>query len=91
MQNRREKRKLLKKFGLLKLEKKRDLSQKIQEGKEKHRLNLQEMKNSEIKKNQEKGSQTEQNDIFLYRNSENNYDNLQSFLIQKDWNQLEND
>jgi hypothetical protein len=91
MQNRREKRKLLKKFGLLKLEKKRDLSQKIQEGKEKHRLNLQEMKNSEIKKNQEKGSQTEQNDIFLYRNLENNYDNLQSFLIQKDWNQLEND
>jgi len=91
MQNRREKRKLLKKFGLLKLEKKRDLSQKIQEGKEKHRLNLQEMKNSEIKKNQEKGSRTEQNDIFLYRNLENNYDNLQSFLIQKDWNQLEND
>jgi hypothetical protein len=91
MQNRREKRKLLKKFGLLKLEKKRDLSQKIQEGKEKHRLNLQEMKNSEIKKNQEKGSQTEQNDIFLYRNLENNYDNLQSFLIKKDWNQLEND
>jgi hypothetical protein len=91
MQNRREKRKLLKKFGLLKLEKKRDLSQKIQEGKEKHRLNLQEMKNSEIKKNQEKGLQTEQNDIFLYRNLENNYDNLQSFLIQKDWNQLEND
>lgn len=91
MQNRREKRKLLKKFGLLKLEKKRDLSQKIQEGKEKHRLNLQEMKNSEIKKNQEKGSQTEQNDIFLYRNLENNYDNLQSFLIQKDWSQLEND
>jgi hypothetical protein len=91
MQNRREKRKLLKKFGLLKLEKKRDLSQKIKEGKEKHRLNLQELKNSEIKKNQEKGLQTEQNDIFLYRNLENNYDNLQSFLIQKDWNQLEND
>jgi hypothetical protein len=91
MQNRREKRKLLKKFGLLNLEKKRNLSDRIQEGKEKHRLNLQEMKNSEIKKSQEKGSEIDENQIFLYRNLNTNYDNLQSFLINKDWTQLEND
>lgn len=91
MQNRREKRKLLKKFGLLNLEKKRNLSDRIQEGKEIHRANLQEMKNSEIKRKKEKSGESEENEAFLYRNFDNSYDNLQSFLLKKDWNQLEND
>lgn len=91
MQNRREKRNLLKKFGLLNLEKKRNLSDRIQDGKEKHRLNLQEMKNAELKNKKEKTGENEQNDPFLYRNFETSYDNLQSFLLKKDWDQLEND
>jgi hypothetical protein len=91
MQNRREKRKLLKQFGLLKFEKKRSLSERIQEGKEKHRLNLQEMKNSEIKKNQEKCTEKEENETFIYRGIDSDYSNLHSFLMRKDWNQLEND
>lgn len=90
MQNRRERRKLLKKFGLLELEKKRNLTERIKDGKEKHRLNLQDMKNSEISKEKEKNSDQER-EFFMYRNFENNYDNLQSFLTQKDWNQIEND
>jgi hypothetical protein len=91
MQNRKERRKLLKNYGLLKLEKKRSVSDKINEGKEKHRLNLQEMKNSEIKRKIEKGQENEESDFFMYRNLESSYDNLQSFFLNKDWNKLENE
>jgi hypothetical protein len=91
MQNRRERRKLLKKFGLLELEKKRSSTDRLKEGKERHRLNLQEMKNSEIKKSTSDGDNIEENDFFVYRNLESSYDNLQSFFINKDWDELEND
>lgn len=89
MQNRRERRKLLKKFGLLNLDKSRDPLKKLEEGKEKHRVNLQEMKNSEIKKQKEKGIETQENEFFMYRNLDNNYNNLQSFLLGKNWDESE--
>ena len=91
MQNRKERRQLLKKFGLLKLDKQKDPLKRIEDGKEKHRLNLQEMKNSEIKKRKERGTETQENEFFMYRNLDNSYANLQSFLIRKDWNDTEND
>jgi hypothetical protein len=89
MQNRKERRQLLKKLGLLNLDKKKDPLKRIEDGKEKHRLNLQEMKNSEIKKNREKGIEPQENEFFMYRNLDNSYDNLQSFLLKKDWNDTE--
>lgn len=89
MQNRRERRKLLKKFGLLNLDKSRDPLKKLEEGKEKHRVNLQEMKNSEIKKQKEKGIETQENEFFMYRNLDNDYNNLQSFLLGKNWDESE--
>lgn len=89
MQNRRERRKLLKKFGLLNLDKSRDPLKKLEEGKEKHRVNLQEMKNSEIKKQKEKGIETQENEFFMYRNLDNNYNNFQSFLLGKNWDESE--
>ena len=89
MQNRRERRKLLKKFGLLNLDKSRDPLKKLEEGKEKHRVNLQEMKNSEIKKQKAKGIETQENEFFMYRNLDNNYNNLQSFLLGKNWDESE--
>jgi len=91
MQNRRERRKLLKKFGLLEIDKKRSSIDRLEEGKERHRLNLQEMKNSEVKKSVPDGDNAKENDFFIYRNLENNYDNLQSFFLNKDWDEHEND
>ena len=77
MQNRRERRKLLKQFGLLKPNKSnKALSgiNNIESGKELHRQNLQDMKNQEIlKKKIENPGSVETPELFFYRNESADY------------------
>ena len=95
MQNRRERRKLLRQFGLLKPNKSnKALSglSNIESGKELHRQNLQDMKNQEILRNKIQNPESVENhEIFFYRNESTDYGNFQSMLINKDWKNLEND
>jgi hypothetical protein len=94
MQNRRERRKLLKQFGLLKPYKpfsKDSTMSNIENGKELHRQNLQDMKNNEIANIKLKNPDSVQNnEIFTYRNESNEYGSFQSMLLSKDWDQIEN-
>jgi hypothetical protein len=91
MQNRRERRKLLKQFGLLKSQSgKNAIFSNIEDGKEIHRKHMQESVNKQIKKEIELGKKTE-TDFFVYRNQDNEYGNLQSMLLNKDWDQIEKD
>lgn len=94
MENRRERRKLLKQFGLLKPNKpfSKDSSiSNIENGKELHRQNLQDMKNNEIaNKKSKKPDNVLDNEIFTYRNESNEYSTFQSMLLSKNWDQIEN-
>jgi len=95
MQNRRERRKLLKQFGLLKPNKSNrtsDTLKNIESGKELHRQNLQDMKNHEIsKKKMQNPESIEAPEAFFYRNESVEYGNFQSMLMNKDWKTLDND
>ena len=92
MQNRRERRKLLKQFGLLKPYKPfSNTTSNIENGKELHRQNLQDMKNQEIaSKKAEKPESVENNEIFTYRNESNEYGSFSSMLMNRDWDKIEN-
>ena len=92
MQNRRERRRLLKQFGLLKSQtgKNAVFTNSLEEGKEIHRKHIQESVNQQMKKEIKSGKEPE-TDFFFYRNQENEYGNLQSMLLNKDWDQLEKD
>ena len=94
MQNRRERRKLLKQFGLLKPNKpfsENSTMSNIENGRELHRQNLQDMKNNEIaNKKLEKPDSVKNNEIFTYRNESNEYGSFRSMLLRKDWEQIEN-
>jgi hypothetical protein len=91
MQNRRERRKLLKQFGLLKPYKPfSNSTSNIENGKELHRQNLQDMKNQEIaNRKSEKPETVEDNEIFTYRNESNEYGSFQSMLMSRDWDKIE--
>lgn len=91
MQNRRERRKLLKQFGLLKPSKSFSATiSNIENGKELHRQNLQDMKNQEIlNKKLQKPETVEENEIFMYRNESNEYGSFQSMLMSRDWDKIE--
>jgi|OM-RGC.v1.031446023 hypothetical protein len=95
MQNRRERRKLLRQFGLLKPNKSnKALSglNNIESGKELHRQNLQDMKNQEILRNKKQNPESvEAPEAFIYRGESVDYGNFQSMLINRDWENLEND
>jgi hypothetical protein len=91
MQNRRERRKLLKQFGLLKPHKPFSATMtNIENGKELHRQNLQDMKNHEIINNKLQNPEAvEDNEIFMYRNESNEYGSFQSMLMSRDWDKIE--
>jgi len=91
MQNRRERRKLLKQFGLLKPYKPfSNSTSNIENGKELHRQNLQDMKNQEkANRKSEKPETVEDNEIFTYRNESNEYGSFQSMLMSRDWDKIE--
>lgn len=95
MQNRRERRKLLRQFGLLKANKTSRESltlSNIESGKELHRQNLQDMKNQQIANQRTQNPDSvEENEVFLYRNESNDYGSFQSMLMNKDWDKIEND
>ena len=59
---------------------------KIEEGKNKHRSFMQQIKNEEIREKYEKGEYTP--NFFSYRGDEShNYDQLKSLFIKKNWNE----
>ena len=92
MQNRRERRKLLKQFGLLKSNQNKGSIPNIEEGKEIHRRNLQEMKNSQIKSQMKQNPDSvESPEYFAYRQNLPEYGSFQSMLMNKDWDQIEKD
>jgi hypothetical protein len=91
MQNRRERRKLLRQFGLLKPYKPFSTTSNLDNGKELHRQNLQDMKNKEIaNQKSKKQDSVDKDEVFLYRNQSNEYNSFQSMLMSKDWDQIEN-
>jgi 5-bromo-4-chloroindolyl phosphate hydrolysis protein len=94
MQNRRERRKLLKQFGLLKSDLKKGALSNIEEGKEIHRRYLQEMKNSQMKSQAEKNSDSleiPKNEFFMYRETPHEYGSFQSMLLNRNWDEIEKD
>ena len=89
---RREKRKILRQYGMLDSVKKTSFSERIEEGKRIHRENLQRMKNESIKKEISKKSDTEINQEFpVYRGIDTEYSFFGSFLDSKNWEILESD
>ena len=83
--SKRQQRIILKKMGIdIKSLPKKDVSTRIEEGREKHRRYLQEMKNQEIQNSPDK----EQNkpEVFFYRGQESpEYTNLQSLFLSGNW------
>jgi hypothetical protein len=88
MSNRKERRHILRSMGLLNVSKKDpfDNKLKLEEGKNKHRLHLQRIKNEQIKK---ENSGDSSDDFFIYRQQESEYSSFRSMLIERDWNNLE--
>jgi hypothetical protein len=94
MQNRRERRKLLRQFGLLKPKKgyKFNDFSSIEEGKEIHRKNVQEMVNRQIQEERSfDKTKKEDPEFFFYRNQDTDYSGFQSMLLNKNWDDLEKD
>jgi hypothetical protein len=92
MQNRRERRKILKQFGLLKSKNPNGSLPNIEEGREIHRRNLQEMKNSQMKSQMESRPESiEVPETFVYRGDTPEYGNFQSMLLNRDWDEVEKD
>jgi hypothetical protein len=88
MSNRRQRRQILRSMGLLNVEKKDIFNnkEKLENGKNKHRLHLQMVKNDQIQKENKTESE---NDFFMYRQQESEYSSFQSMLMKKDWNSFE--
>lgn len=86
--------KLLKKLGLSHMEKELIVptTQRLEDGKEKHRQHLQTVKNDIIKQEKEKGIRKKsENDFFNFRGESPEYSSLKSLLANKDWESLELD
>lgn len=87
--------KMLKKLGLSHLEKeltKIPLSDRIEDGKNRRRQHLQEVKNSTIKQEIEKGlRQPEKPEFFHFKPDSPDYSAFRSLILKKDWDTLEND
>lgn len=92
MSNRRERRHILKKMGLLEESKNKpeNYISNIEEGKNKHRKHLQNVKN-ELNKNEKEDSMPNEgaSDFFRNINQNNEYASFKSMLINRDWNMLE--
>lgn len=88
MSNRKERRQILRSMGLLNASKKDPFNNKVklEEGKNKHRLHLQRIKNEQIQKENKKDSS---DDFFIYRQQDSEYSSFQSMLMKKDWDSLE--
>jgi hypothetical protein len=88
MSNRRQRRQILKSMGLLNISKKDpfDNKAKIEEGKNKHRIHLQKVKNDQLKKENVEDSG---DNFFMYRQQDSEYFSFQSMLINKDWDTIE--
>ena len=88
MSNRRQRRQILRSMGLLNISKKDpfDNKAKIEEGKNKHRLHLQNVKNNQIQKENKNDSE---NDFFMYRQQDSEYSSFQSMLMKRDWDSME--
>ena len=88
MSNRKERRQILRSMGLLNIEKKNpfDNKAKLEDGKNKHRLHLQMVKNNQINKESKKDANE---DFFRYKQQDSEYSSFQSMLMKKDWESLE--
>jgi hypothetical protein len=88
MSNRRQRRQILKSMGLLNISKKDpfDNKAKIEEGKNKHRIHLQKVKNDQLKKENVEDSG---DNFFMYRQQDSEYFSFQSMLINKDRDTIE--
>lgn len=88
MSNRKERRRILRSMGLLNVSKNDPFNNKakLDEGKNKHRLYLQRVKNEQIQKENKKDPE---NDFFIYRQQDSEYSLFQSMLMKKDWDSLE--
>lgn len=92
MSNRRERRQILKKMGLLSETKVNgaSLGDSIEMGRNKHRQHLQRVKNDLIKQEKERsGHEQDTNEVFYYRNQTNEYSSLQSLLLNRNWKNFE--
>ena len=88
--NRRERRKLLRQYGLLDVVKKTSVGSRIEEGQNTHRLNLQRIKNDQLKKDREKiGDLGISDDVNFYHDSKDEYNSFTSLLSSKDWKNLD--
>lgn len=90
--SRKEQKRILKQLGLKLPDRKKtseELSQRIEEGKNKHRMFVQEVKNKEIMDSLSKNSgSVERNDIFIYRGQESpDYSNFNSLLLKANWDE----
>ncbi len=83
--SRRQQRLILKKMGInVKDLPKKDVSTRIEEGREKHRRYLQDLKNEEIRKSPNKDQ--DKPEVFFYRGQESpEYTNLQSLFLSGNW------
>jgi hypothetical protein len=84
--------KLLKKVGLSHMEKELivPIDQRIEDGKEKNRQHLQQVKNSIISQEIQKGIRSKENiEYFNFRGESQEYSSLKSLLSERDWNNLE--
>lgn len=92
MSNRKERRKILRKMGLLGDIKSKNLKleETVEYGKNRHRKHLQAVKNDLIKQEKEKfGKEPDSNEVFFYRNESPEYSSLKSFLLNKNWDSFE--
>jgi hypothetical protein len=87
--------KMLKKMGLSHLEKQlvnTPIEDRITEGRNKHRLHLQTVKNDLLRQDRERGIQTNEiNTFFNFRQDHQEYSSFRSLLSQKKWDELDLD
>lgn len=87
--------KMLKKMGLSHLEKQllnTPIEDRIAEGKNKHRLHLQAVKNDLLRQDRERGIEPkETNTFFNFRQDPHEYSSFRSLLSQKKWDDLDLD
>lgn len=90
--NRRERRKLLRQYGLLDVIKKTSHGSRIEEGQNTHRLNLQRNKNEQLKREREKNGESDTSDnVNFYHDSKDEYTSFTSLLSSKNWENLDLD
>jgi len=94
MSNRRERRHILRKMGLLEESKNKpgNFGSNIEEGKNKHRKHLQNVKN-ELNKSEKTDSMPNEgaSDFFKSINQNNEYSSFKSMLINRNWDMFESD